>query len=58
MLDRAGFYAEVELEYDAIVAQEQGGHPFGVASLRPIQLSTRDALQDLSSGREAFTTEE
>lgn len=53
-----GFYAEVELEYDAIVAQEQGGHPFGIASLRPIQLSTRDVLQDLSSGREAFTTEE
>jgi ATP-dependent Lon protease len=53
-----GFYAEVELEYDAIVAQEKGGHPFGVASLRPIQLSTRNALQELSRGREAFTTEE
>lgn len=53
-----GFYAEVELEYDAIVAQEKGGHPFGVASLRPIQLSTRDALQELSRGREAFTTVE
>src|ERR687898_3438505 len=53
-----GFYAEIELEYDAIVAQEKGGLPFGVASLRPIQLSTRNALQELSRGREAFTTEE
>ncbi len=53
-----GFYAEVELEYDAIVAQEKGGHPFGVASLRAIQLSKRGVLEDLSRGREAFTTEE
>lgn len=53
-----GFYAEVELEYDAIVAQEKGGHPFGVASLRAIQLSTRSVLEDLSRGREAFTAEE
>src|SRR5215203_1199905 len=53
-----GFYAEVEVEYDAIVAQEKGGHPFGVASLRAIQLSKRDVLEDLSRGREAFTTEE
>ncbi|QIN80626.1 protease Lon-related BREX system protein BrxL [Rubrobacter marinus] len=53
-----GFYAEVELEYDAIVAQEQSGHPFGVASLRAIQLSTRAVLEDLSRGRESFTTEE
>ena len=34
-----GFYAEVQLEYDATVAQEQGGRPFGITSLRPIQLS-------------------
>src|SRR5829696_2173461 len=53
-----GFYAEIELEYDAIVAQEKGGHPFGVASLRAIQLSKRGVLEDLSRGREAFTTEE
>jgi ATP-dependent Lon protease len=53
-----GFYAEVELEYDALVAQEKGGHPFGVASLRPIQLSKRGVLEDLSRGREAFTTGE
>ncbi|MDP9487437.1 MAG: BREX system Lon protease-like protein BrxL, partial [Actinomycetota bacterium] len=53
-----GFYAEIELEYDAIVAQEKGGHPFGVASLRAIQLSKRGVLEDLSRGREAFTTQE
>ena len=53
-----GFYAEIELEYDAVVAQEKGGNPFGVASLRAIQLSKRGVLEDLSRGREAFTTEE
>jgi ATP-dependent Lon protease len=53
-----GFYAEVELEYDAVVAEESGGQPFGIASLRPIQLSTRNALEELSKGREEFTTEE
>lgn len=53
-----GFYAEVDLEYDAVVAQEKGGYPFGVASLRAIQLSKRNALEDFSRGREAFTTEE
>src|SRR5215211_5640450 len=53
-----GFYAEIDVEYDAIVAQEKGGHPFGVASLRPIQLSKRGVLEDLSRGRESFTTEE
>ncbi len=53
-----GFYSEVELEYDPIVAQEKGGHPFGVASLRAIQLSKRGVLEDLSRGREAFITEE
>ena len=36
-----GFYAEVELAY---VANPGGGHPFGVISIRPIQLSTRHAV--------------
>ena len=53
-----GFYAEVELEYSAIVAEERNGRPFGIISLRPIQLSKRNPLADLSAGREAFTTEE
>lgn len=53
-----GFYAELDLEYDLIIAQEGDGSPFGIASLRPIQLSTRSALEQLSKGRESFTAEE
>ncbi len=53
-----GFYAEVELEYDAAIAQENGGRPFGVRSLREIQLSTRDVLETLSEGRKAFDVEQ
>ena len=53
-----GFYAEVELEYDSSIALQKNGRPFGVTSLRPIQLSKRDVLADLSRGREMFTTEE
>ena len=34
-----GFYAEIHLEYDAAIAQEKIGRPFGITSLRPIQLS-------------------
>jgi ATP-dependent Lon protease len=53
-----GFYAEVELEYDAAIAQEMSGRPFGVVSLREIQLSKREILEPLYRGRELFTTEE
>lgn len=53
-----GFYAEVELEYDSAIAGESSGRPFGVQSLRPIQLSTRSALDDLASSRGRFTTSE
>lgn len=53
-----GFYAEVELVYDATTAQENNGRPFGVESLREIQLSQRDVLGGLAQGREMFTTEE
>ena len=53
-----GFYAEIELEYDAIIAQQKSGRPFGVRSLRPIQLSKRGALDDLVRGRETFSTSE
>jgi len=53
-----GFYAEVTLVYDASIAQESGGRPFGIESLREIQLSKRDVLDTLSRGRELFTTEE
>jgi ATP-dependent Lon protease len=53
-----GFYAEVQLEYDPIVAQEKAGRPFGIVSLRPIQLSKRAALEDFARGRTAFNAEE
>ena len=42
-----GFYAEVTLEYIAALANEQGGQPFRVEAIRPIQMSTRDALGDV-----------
>ena len=53
-----GFYAEIELVYDATIAQEQSGRPFGVESIREIQLSKRDVLDALNRGREMFNLEE
>ena len=53
-----GFYAEVELAYDPTIAQEKNGRPFGVDSLREIQLSKREVLPALYKGREDFATEE
>ncbi len=53
-----GFYGEVTLGYDSIIAQENGGRPFAIEALRPIQLSKSDALIALAKGRHAFTTEE
>jgi ATP-dependent Lon protease len=53
-----GFYAEVELAYDPTIAQEKNGRPFGIDSLREIQLSKREVLPALYRGREAFATEE
>ncbi len=53
-----GFYAEVVLTYDAAIAQEHGGRPFGIESLREIQLSQRDVLGTLVQGRKLFTAEE
>ena len=32
-----GFYAEVTLEYDPVIAQERNGRPFRIAGLRPIR---------------------
>ncbi len=51
-----GFYAEITLSYDASIAQEQGGRPFGVDALRPIQLSQREVLDVLAKGRQGFST--
>jgi ATP-dependent Lon protease len=53
-----GFYAEIELEYDALIAEQKSGRPFGISSVRPIQMSTRDALKRLGEGRRSFTTEQ
>jgi ATP-dependent Lon protease len=53
-----GFYAEVELGYDGAIAQEKAGRPFEIASLREVQLSTRDILQRISTGRADLSTEE
>jgi len=53
-----GFYAEVDLTYDAVIAQESNGRPFGVSALRPIQLSKRAVLDALYEGRAKFTTAE
>jgi ATP-dependent Lon protease len=53
-----GFYAEITLNYDAAIAQENKGRPFGVESLREIQLSKRDVLDSLAEARKSFTTDE
>ncbi len=53
-----GFYAEITLSYDAAIAQEKSGRPFGIESLREIQLSKYDVLDILAEARQAFTTEE
>lgn len=53
-----GFYAELGVTFDVAIAQEAKGRPFGITSLREIQLSKRDVLETLAKAREAFTTEE
>ncbi|MGA0586606.1 BREX system Lon protease-like protein BrxL [Dyella sp. KRB-257] len=53
-----GFYAELGVTFDVAIAQEAKGRPFGITSLREIQLSKRDVLDTLTKARQAFTTEE
>jgi ATP-dependent Lon protease len=53
-----GFYAEVTLEYDALIAQEKNGRPFVVSALRPIQMSSPNVLDVLCKGRKHFTMDE
>ncbi len=53
-----GFYAEVTLSYDAVVAQEYGGRPFAIEALRPIQMSKSDVLEVLARGRARFSPQE
>ncbi len=53
-----GFYAEITLEYDAAIAQEKNGRPFGIERLREIQLSKLDVLDVMKEARKQFSTEE
>lgn len=52
-----GFYAEVTLEYDSIIAEEKG-NAFGIANLRPIQMSKRNVLDVMADAREHFSSDE
>jgi len=51
-----GFYAEVTLGYDAVIAQERNGRPFFIEAIRPIQFSTANAIETLREGRRVFST--
>jgi ATP-dependent Lon protease len=53
-----GFYAEVTLTYDGVIAQEKAGRPFKVEGLRPIQMSKSDVLDVYMKARSSFTTSE
>jgi ATP-dependent Lon protease len=53
-----GFYAEISVTFDVTIAQVAKGRPFGITSLREIQLSKRDVLDHLAEARKAFSTEE
>lgn len=53
-----GFYAEITLGYDSMIAQQQNGRPFSVEALRPIQMSKSEVLEVLEKGRQAFSTAE
>src|SRR3990172_4996470 len=53
-----GFYAEVTLAYDGIIAQQSGGRPFKIDGLRPIQMSKSDVLDVLAKGRQTFSVAE
>src|SRR6266550_4125376 len=53
-----GFYSEIELTYDPSIAEERNGRPFGIESLREIQLSKHDALDDFARGRALFSFDE
>lgn len=52
-----GFYAEVTLVYDPIIAEEKG-NAFGISEIRPIQLSSRNVLDVMSEARPSFSSDE
>lgn len=51
-----GFYAEVTVSYDGVVALQPSGRPFKIDALRPIQMSNPDVLDAYIKGRSALTT--
>ena len=53
-----GFYAEVNLTYDAAIALEKNGRPFAIDSLRPIQLSKPNVLETLEQARKQFNLQQ
>lgn len=53
-----GFFAEITLVYDPVIAQEKNGRPFGIDAIREIQLSSRDVLTKLAEARKVMTTYE
>lgn len=53
-----GFFAEITLVYDPVIAQEKNGRPFGIDAIREIQLSSRDVLTKLAEARKVMTTDE
>jgi ATP-dependent Lon protease len=53
-----GFFAEITLVYDPVIAQEKNGRPFGIEAIREIQLSSRDVLSKLAEARKVMTTDE
>ena len=52
-----GFYAEVTLEYDAVIAEENG-NAFGIKEIRPIQLSKRNVLEVMAKARKSFSSDD
>lgn len=53
-----GFYAEIEIEFDKFIAEENGGNPWVVSNIRPIQLSQRNVLDVMFKGRENYSLDE
>lgn len=53
-----GFYAEVTLTYDGVIATEKNGLPFAIEGLRPIQMSRSDVIDVFIKARRVFSTSE
>ncbi len=53
-----GFFAEVTVSYDGVVALQSAGRPFRIDAIRPIQMSKPDVLDAYLRGRRALSTPE